>query len=136
MPQTLLKRNYRESKNRQTLIDLLQKSNTPLTSTQLIKKLQHQNIYIHKSTLYRSLFSLKKEGLIRQINSGSNQNSYIWNQSKTSLVVFKCQFCHSISSIEMPLVAEKSINHICDKNNLKITSIDLEISGICNICQK
>ncbi len=136
MPQTQLKRNYRKSENRDALISLLEKSKQPLTGSQILKTLQHKMIYIHKSTLYRSLFALKKEGLVREIGSGSNENYYIWNQQNKIFMLFKCQLCESRTLREIPTVTEKSIHHFSQGYQFKIDTIDLEITGTCSLCQK
>lgn len=123
----------RATKPRQRLVEIFDRHPLPLTELELRKKLATARIRVNKTTVYRALTHLKKEGVIREVNFGDGKKRYelISTGHHHHLI---CTECHRVDKIEMAKDVswiEKKINK---KKQFQITSHALEFFGICRRC--
>lgn len=102
-----------------------------------LPKLEEKFFFSERTTLYRTLKTFQKKGLVHQINDGTSSTKYaLCNISCSSMnhidlhPHFYCEKCKEttcVNSISIP-----SIN----LENTKINSAELIIKGICDVCNK
>lgn len=89
----------------------------------------------HKTTIYREITCLLKNGLIHELNFGDGRKTYELAQDKHHhhLICLKCGWIHPIS---MEHDLDKTVTHSAKKQGFKVTKHSLEFFGYCFKCNQ
>ena len=132
--ESLHKANLKATPARLEILSVLEKSSKPLNAKNIQKLTKDKNMDM--ATTYRSLESLKKIGIIKQVNLQKDQAFYeISNKfDHHHLICQNCGIiedfvgCYSDTIIKKALTGSKQFS--------KISEHSLELFGICNKCTK
>ena len=131
----LKKKGLKVTKHRNSLLEVLEIENQPLTAEDIFLKLKEQGISINLSSVYRILDTLADNNLIiKYVLGDTNKTFYEINtlKHKHHLV---CTSCKKIFPLEnCPL--SKYESELEDNLDFEITGHKLEIYGICKECRK
>ena len=131
----LKKKGLKVTKHRNSLLEVLEIENQPLTAEDIFLKLKEKGISINLSSVYRILDTLVDNNLINKYVLGdTNKTFYEINtlKHKHHLV---CTSCKKIFPLEnCPL--SKYESELEDNLDFEITGHKLEIYGICKECRK
>ncbi len=130
--QILIHDGLKNTKHRNSILNIIQKSVQPLTIEQIYLELINQEISINLSSVYRNLKILAEKGLIIKTSMTGNKALFEFNnfEHKHHLICIKCNRIISIG--ECPFAEyEKKLKEKCGFN---ITGHKLEIYGVCNDC--
>lgn len=122
------------SRQREALINLLQKEAYPMTIDQIVEKLKENKHPMNLSTVYRIVESLYDHHIIEKNYSSVNNATLIQLHTPHHQHYLVCQMCHKMFPIEnCPM--HTIIDSIEDSKHFKVISHNLEIIGICEECQ-
>lgn len=127
---------YKATPARLLILNALQKSKSPLSAQIIIDKIRKS---VDPATVYRTLKTLKKEGIIRPIDFRHNHSHYELDTDQKKkhhhhLICTKCGSIEDISYCDIELLEEivmrksKLFNYINEHS--------LEFYGFCNKCDK
>lgn len=123
----------RLTKVKKAIIDILLKSDCFLSRLDLLVSLKRQRINPDRSTIYRELQFLTKNGLVVKNTIGGIDYYEIPQNHHHHLVCINCQ---AISRIEFGNHLKKQEKQIARKNNFNIINHSLEFYGYCHKCQR
>ena len=130
----LKERGIRMTTVRRTLLELLEKTTSPLSAMDLIGQLSELTISANKTTIYRELDFFLAEGIIAEIDLLDGMKRYelvIAGHHHHHLV---CTSCKVIQCAEMENDLNEIERMIRSKYHFKVTSHILEFFGLCNKC--
>lgn len=133
---SLLKdRGLKNTKHRQTILELLQAEQEPVTAEQIYCMLKEKDVAINLSTVYRTLETLSEKELIVK-HSVTNESKALFeynNQVHKHYLV--CVECKKILAVEgCPLHQYEEL--LEQKTGFVITGHKLDMYGLCPACQK
>ena len=116
------------------VMEILNKSNHPLSINQIMKILNSHNITPNKTTLYRLLHKLKKENKV--IGVTRNNGVTYFELKKKHHHHFFCNSCDVVFCLDHCYVNTNNINltQLLPNNNFQITNHDFNLYGICPTC--
>lgn len=117
---------------RLSLLDVFEHAKKPLSVKELREELSDKQT--DKVTLYRTIETLKKLGLIKQIYL-KDRRAYFEVNSDQHHHHLVCTDCHSIKDIAMDDHFEALERKILEKEQFKVLSHVLEFYGLCSKCQ-
>ena len=125
--------NLKTTKKRMIILSVLNKSDTPLTSEDILEQTSKE-VNINLSTIYRALNALTDKGiLLKQLSNDGKTYYQINNREHKHQLV--CSLCNKIILVSCcPL--KKFENDLCEETGFTITSHNLEFTGICPECAK
>lgn len=125
--------NLKTTKKRMLILSILNNSNTPLTSEDILE-VASKEVNINLSTVYRALNALTEKGiLLKQLSNDGKTYYQINNREHKHQLV--CSLCNKVVLVTCcPL--KKIENDICEQTGFTITSHNLEFTGICPDCAK
>lgn len=130
---TLNNKGLRKTKLRILLLKILLKNKEPLSVEDIVKKIIKNKFKSNKTSIYRQLFVLKNEKIIKEIQLGENKKRYeIFSDSHHHHLV--CLDCGDIQDIEAEkdlCFLEKKINQ---EKKFKVEYHLLEFFGRCLKC--
>ena len=123
---------YRNSKQRNRLLEILQNTKTHPTADWLYEKLKKEYPTLSLGNLYRNLHILEEQGLIEKIHFGSTYDRY--DAVTQNHYHFICENCHAIIDIEMPVdtVLNKKVEA---QTGFSITTHKTRFYGLCDKCK-
>lgn len=129
-------KNFRLTRLRKRVLELIWESHQALGAYAILEHLGQEGVKPAPPTVYRALEFLLEAGLIHRINS---LNAYIGcnhpkDQHHGSYFLI-CQNCCVVAEIHNEKL-ETRINKVAEKENFSVQDRTLEISGICQICQR
>jgi len=128
--QHLRVKGYRLTPLRQDLVHHFTRTTHPIS----VPELQRTFAGSHKTTLYRALDSLVKEGLIQEIDFGDGTKRYE-TASRDHHHHLICTNCRQITDVSLPndlIQSEQLIEH---QHHFQISRHNLEFFGLCINCQ-
>lgn len=126
----LKQQGFRFTLIREAVLDLLLKSNKPL-SCQDIRK--HLKLKANKTTFYRELEFLRDKKIIEEFKLDDGVRRYeIVSKHHHHAVCIKCK---KVKCVELNGDIKKQEKEIEKNNNFKIISHSLEFYGLCQKCQ-
>lgn len=131
----LLKRKgHKVTKVRHALISLLEKVSHPISVGEILQLLAKVKLTPNKTTIYRELFFLKKEGIILEIQLGEDKKRYetAFRTHHHHVVCIKCEKVEDVILSEELHNEEKKIEK---EKNFTIVNHSLEFFGFCSNCQ-
>lgn len=111
-----------------TILNVLAKSHTPVAALDLLKKVK-----ANKTTIYRDLDNLLKQGKIIELDFGDRTKRYeVSGLNHHHHLV--CKSCKKVEEIEMSDLLGKQEKRLENSTGFKNVSHSLEFYGICPGC--
>ena len=125
----------KSTRHRNSILELLEESESPQTAEQLFIALRDKSASIDLSTVYRTLDKFATKNLVIKSNRADDGKALYelnHNEHKHHLL---CVGCHKLISIENCPMGE--LQQILKKNiDFDVTGHKLEIYGYCHDCKK
>ncbi|WKZ24523.1 MAG: transcriptional repressor [Patescibacteria group bacterium] len=131
----LSERGYKKTKVRQELIGYLNKLKKPIDAVELLVYLKKKGIEVNKTTVYRELNFLLKQGVIVDIYFDDDKTYYeiAGLPHHHHLVCRSCKIVEDVYAEGDVCLLEKKI---MKETNFVIEKHSLEFFGLCRLCQK
>ncbi len=128
-------RGLRMTAQRKVIAEVLQKAGKHLDAPEVLRRARQQLPGLHLATVYRALESLKKLGIIDELDLMHFRGTGHYYEARTDKdhMHFTCQRCGSVLEIQTPLF-EKLKAQIEGRHGLSIRVARLELGGICGTC--
>lgn len=120
---------------RRVIAEVLQQAGEHLDAPEVLRRAQKKMPNLHLATVYRSLESLKKLGIIDELDLMHFRGSGHYYEARTQKdhVHFTCQKCGRVLEIQNPLF-EKLKSQIEKRHGLTLRVARLELGGLCASC--
>ncbi len=112
----------RSTKARSKILDIFSKSSVPIDALELLKKVK-----VNKTTIYRELDFLLKNGFLNEVNFADGKKRYETKNSDHHHHLV-CLNCEKVSDVEV------EENFVIPKN-FKLIKHNLEFFGYCFNCK-
>ena len=125
----------RLTRQRRVIAEVLQQAGEHLDAPEVLRRAQQQLPGLHLATVYRALESLKKLGIIDELDLMHVNGSGHYYEARTNKdhMHFTCQRCGSVFEIQTPLF-ERLKGQIEGRHGLTIRVARLELGGLCGQC--
>jgi len=132
---SLKEKGFRLTKIRKFMLDFLLNSKTPLCAREIQEKFFKLNMRINKTTIYRDLDLLKKEGIVREVQLRDNVMRYeITPENHHHHLI--CLNCKKIDEVILEGDLEKEEKIILKTKKFNVLYHSLEFYGVCSECKK
>ena len=123
---------YRNTKQRQKILDLLVNSKSHPTADWIYRKLKKRFRNLSLGTVYRNLRILKETGQIWELNFGTGLSRY--DAVAHSHYHFICNSCQNIYDIKIPPMRGLD-DRVIQLTGFRILSHRLVFFGLCDVCK-
>ena len=124
---------YRNSKQRQKILDLLVSSKSHPTADWIYRKLKKRFRNLSLGTVYRNLRILKETGQIWELNFGTGLSRF--DAVVHSHYHFICNTCQNIYDIKIPPMRSLD-DRVMQLTGFRILSHRLVFFGLCDVCKQ
>ena len=128
----LRKKGFKVTPQRLAIYNMLMNTNEHPTAETIYKNLVIDNPSMSLATVYKTLDSFKKSGLIKELSVGECCLRYDAITKNHSHIV--CTNCNKVIDI-MENISEEILKRVSEKTNYTITSEQLIFYGICDKCK-
>ena len=125
----------RMTRTRRAVLSVLEQSQYPLSPTELYAQLKKRKVAIDLVTVYRNLVTLKKLGLVTQLElHQEGQVRYEMKEGRQHHHHIRCKSCGRI--VDLLLCPLKKLTAVIEKETrFVVGDHSLEFSGWCPRCQ-
>ncbi len=124
---------YRNSKQRQRILELLQSTDNHPTADWVYEQLKKEFPSLSLGTVYRNLSFLIERGEVQKIHFGSTYDRFEANIKPHYHLI--CESCGAILDFDMPIYND--LNERAKKmTDFKINHHKLEFFGLCQDCKR
>ena len=125
----------RMTRQRKTILRLLEEADTHMDAATLLKKAR-EHVDIDRATVYRTLEVLKKNGLVDELDLMHLRGEMHYFEARSGREHFHlaCLSCGEIREIEHPLF-EALKKEIHAQESFTIETARLEVGGYCTACK-
>jgi Fur family peroxide stress response transcriptional regulator len=124
---------YRRSRQRERILELLRGTDTHPTANWLYARLRKEFPDLSMGTIYRNLGVLTEQGLVSRIGFGSTFDRFDANMQHH--YHFICDICGTITDLDLP--ADESLNRrVRDAAGLDARLHDIQFRGTCQKCAR
>jgi Fur family transcriptional regulator, ferric uptake regulator len=125
----------RMTRQRRVIAEVLQKAGEHLDAPEVLRRARQQMPGLHLATVYRALESLKKLGIIDELDLMHVKGTGHYYEARTDKdhMHFTCQRCGGVLEIQTPLF-ERLKGQIEGRHGLAIRVARLELGGLCGTC--
>ena len=128
----LKKKNARITRAREAVISIIFEANFPLDAPTIISKLNSKNIKVNKTTVYRELDFLLKNGLLKLVFLKPSIVHY-----ESALLPHHhhlvCTNCDSIEEVDCVIDEDKLLKKV-EKKGFNLKNHKFEMYGVCASC--
>lgn len=124
---------YRNTKQRTKILELLQATKSHPTANWLYDKMRVEYPSISLGTIYRNLGVLEKMGMLQKITNGATFDRYDANIAPH--IHYYCENCNNLYDLDDSIVEEK-LTDVIDSINYNVDSYSLICYGECEKCSK
>lgn len=130
----LTKQGYKNTKSRKAIIEVLERTKTPISAEEIFLEIREQGSTANLSTVYRTLELMEKKGLVNKtiMTEGKARYELTSNEHRHHLM---CTGCSRIVPIDCCPI-EKLENDVEKKTKFDITGHRLELYGLCPECKE
>ncbi len=123
------------TRQRRVIAEVFQKAGEHLDASEVLRRARQQMPGLHLATVYRALESLKKLGIIDELDLMHFKGTGHYYEARTNKdhMHFTCQRCGGVVEIQTPLF-ERLKGQIEGRHGLAIRVARLELGGICGTC--
>ena len=119
-----------------SLLKILFKNKAPLSAFDILAKLRTQKPDVNKTTVYRQLAALEKQGFLRAVRLSDRSTRYELTEEGDHHHHLVCVKCNDVTDVEFKDHLERQEKNIQKNNRFKILRHSLEFFGLCFNCQK
>ena len=132
----LKNKGYRFSAVRNYILTSLDNNKRPLSVFDLQKLLKAEKLIVNKTTVYRELNSLKKEGIILEIQLKGNKRWYELSarDHHHHIICTECDRVEDFAGCDSDNLINKALKQAPDF--AKITNHTVDFFGLCKSCAK
>ena len=130
--QALSEGGYRLTRQRQTILEVLEESDAHLDAREVYECVRARDARIGMATVYRTLALLTSLGLVQEHRLGE-EHSHFETVQEALHYHFTCRNCGRVIEFEAPQVMEV-VQALSDRERLKVEDVHLFISGRCAGC--
>jgi Fur family ferric uptake transcriptional regulator len=125
----------RLTRQRRVIADVLQQAGEHLDAPEVLRRARQQMPGLHLATVYRALESLKKLGIIDELDlmHVNGHGHYYEARTNKDHMHFTCQRCGTVFEIQDPLF-EKLKGQIATRHGFTLRVARLELGGHCEDC--
>lgn len=127
--------NYRNTKQRQAILDAIEGHGGHLTAEEIYKVVKRRHPRLSLGTVYRNLRVLAEQGLLRELDFGMAITYF--ETTKDAHYHLVCRACGGISDLEMEL--ERKLMALVERalgaDGFQIEQHRLDFVGICKSCR-
>ena len=125
----------RLTRQRKIIADVLQEAGEHLDAPEVLRRAQNQMPGLHLATVYRALESLKKLGIIDELDLMHVNGHGHFYEARTNKdhMHFTCQRCRAVFEIQDELF-EKLKSQIERSHGFTLRVARLELGGLCMRC--
>ncbi len=116
------------------LVALFADCTTPQSAPELIQKLRKLRLEANKTTIYRELTFLEKQGIIQEIDLGEGLKRYELSSSHHHFRCIKCNLVTCIGLDEVESTLQTWQNRTAQQYGYTIKTHSLTFSGLCTAC--
>lgn len=128
-------RGVRLTRQRQTLLDVIENAPGHLHASDLLRLAQERDGRIDRATVYRTLAMLKENDLIEELDllhlDGTEHHYEVCDGRHH--VHIACTRCNRVIELDSAHVAELE-NEIRERTGFEIGTVRIEVGGICREC--
>lgn len=120
---------------RVVLLELLLVSKKPISASSLFQKLKKDKA--DKVTIYRTLETLEKKGLIKRVDTGEREAQYEiidHHDDHHHVICLDCKKVSDFTGCDADSLITKALKQV--KDFKQITHHSFDLFGICNTCAK
>ena len=127
--------NYRNTQQRQAILDAIENHGGHLTAEEVYKIVKRRRPLLSLGTVYRNLRVLAEQGSVRELDFGMAITYF--ETVKDTHYHLVCRVCGSISDLEMELERKlmRLVERSSDIGGFQIEQHRLDFVGVCNSCQ-
>ena len=128
-------RGLRMTRQRRVIAEVLQVAGEHLDAAEVLRRARKRLPGLHLATIYRALESLKKLGIIDELDLMHVNGTGHYYEARTNKdhMHFTCQRCGGVLEIQTPLF-ERLKRQIEGHHGLAIRVARLELGGLCGNC--
>jgi Fe2+ or Zn2+ uptake regulation protein len=119
------------TKQRQTVLQVIRESDEHLTANDVFEYARRLLPSISFATVYNSLRYLKNEGLIGEVQFGTDAKRYDRKLTRHDHAI--CNNCEKLVDLELPF-PDGLLEEASDRSKFKAESIELILRGLCPEC--
>jgi Fe2+ or Zn2+ uptake regulation protein len=121
---------YENMKTEESILELIESRHTPINFVDIFQNLKDSRVTPNKTTIYRNLEKLEKEGLIKKVILSDHKQYWELAQTNPEHQHFHliCQKCEKIECQELD--SELAFKLI----NFKVLKTELNLYGFCQNC--
>jgi Fur family ferric uptake transcriptional regulator len=123
---------YKLTHQRQLILSLLEESDQHLGADELFHLAKHRDPKISLATVYRTLATFKKIGLIQEHALGQDHGHFEKVSSKPHFH-FTCSQCGQVIELRSKKIS-RLIKELCEDEDIFMESMHLLINGLCSTC--
>lgn len=125
----------RLTRQRRVIAEVLEQAGEHLDAPEVLRRAQERMPGLHLATVYRALESLKKLGIIDELDLMHVNGTGHYYEARTNKdhMHFTCQRCGRVLEIQSPLF-ERLKGQIEGRHGLTIRVARLELGGLCGTC--
>lgn len=127
------KKIFRETKQRQMLLELIKGTSGHLNAEEIYKKLKRKFKRLSLGTVYRNLRILRDRGLIWELDFGKGLSRF--DGIVHPHYHFICNSCQKVFNIRIPAIKELDYK-VRELTGFQVDHHRLEFFGLCDICKK
>ena len=124
--------NQRNTLQRKIVLDTLMRLKNHPTIEELYAEIQRDYPAISKTTIYRNLRVLAKNGQVRQVSLPDGLERY--EGQLNPHYHFQCTVCSGIYDVNMPIITDID-TYVSRKYGFDVGGHDVVFHGICNKCK-
>lgn len=125
----------RITKARKALLTIFESSTKPESVLNILSRLSKKGVKVNKTTVYRELSFLLKQGLIKEVYTDPTKIQYesSYLDHHHHLI---CTGCGMVDDVEMENELKYTEDKILKTKRFKVIDHSLEFYGFCANCQK
>lgn len=125
---------FKLTHQRQLILSILEGNQTHLDAEALFLLAKRRDPKISLATVYRSLSTFKKIGLIQEQDFGEDHGHFETVSNKPHFH-FTCSQCGQVIELRSKKII-RLIKELCQEEDLKMERMHLHIQGLCPACQQ
>lgn len=126
---------FRVTRARRAIITLFLESKTPLSVPEVRDLLRGMRVIVNKTTVYREVYFLKSQDMLRELQIGDGRNRYEFRYDDHHHHLF-CVRCNGVECVELRKCLEAEEKRIYRENRFKTMKHSLNFIGLCAECQQ
>jgi len=133
----LMERGIRLTSQRRAILQIIEMATKHLDASQILRKAQRLDASVNRSTVYRTLQLLKRQGLIDELDlmHFRGEGHYYERKMEREHMHMTCLRCGAVKEFLSDTydTLKQQVERDC---NFKIAVIRLEIGGYCQSCRR